>query len=318
MPSAYATIVVPTGTADGTGVDTDSLQGSRTIILGGLTEGAGEVVHIEASDDNTNWSPVVDFDANGVKIVDCASGFMRARSSSVSVAPSCSVAAEQTSILDVQMNMPVGNGTGSNENFNILGAAKTIKVMGDFEASVSLEISHDGTNFETIANFTSPGSIDINFVASVGRVRVTGYQSGAPEVSVAAAPLQSLSPEAVIAVTAQGFGFVNVVRTVFTAGAAGSADDVAILTGLPWSGAVVLDTILYVSTAVSGSTCTFRSAVGGLGIAYSDALNTAATGVKRSTALTSTPTVAGNGNIFLRRSDRGVAGTAVVYLLRTA
>jgi hypothetical protein len=317
MPSAYATIVVPTGTASGTGVDTDALQESRTIIVSDLA--AGGVVHIEASDDNTDWTPVVDFDAPGVKIVPCASGFMRARSSNVSSpAPTCIVSAEQTSILDVQMNMPVGNGTGSNANFNILGAAKTIKVMGDFEGSISLEISNDGTHFETIANFTAPGSIDIDFVASVGRVVVTGYQSGSPAVSVAAAPLQSLSPDAVIAVTAQGFGFVNVVRTTFTAGAGGAADDVTILTGLPWSGGVVLDTILYVSTAVSGSTCTFRSAVGGLGIPYSDALNTAATGVKRSTALTSTPSVAGNGNIFLRRSDSGVAGTAVVYLLRTA
>lgn len=114
-------------------------------------------------------------------------------------------------------------------------------------------------------------------------------------------------------VDANGLSPLLVIRKSFSAGGGGSADDVTIYGANAPFGFRVVDSWLYVLTAVGGSTCTLRDATGGAGNALSDAFSSAATGKKENTALTATRTIAANGTVVLRRSDNGVAGE--VFLL---
>jgi hypothetical protein len=116
-----------------------------------------------------------------------------------------------------------------------------------------------------------------------------------------------------------GVGTALTFLKVFAAGAGGAADDVAVFTPnlVPFA-LIITDVTIIVSTLVGGSTCTLRDTAGGAGAALSDALATATTGVKRNAAATTTPAVARNGTVFLRRSDSGVAGTLLISMLRTA
>jgi hypothetical protein len=314
MSNLNVNIVVPGGTANGTGVDTDALQAAKTILVSGLT---GGVVHIEGSDDNTNWFPIVDFSQSDIKFVSAVCGFIRARSSGVSGTVNCDVSAEGTTVVDVQPAMPVGNGTGAPSSIAGMGSLKTIAVTGAFQGQVTLEASLDSTNYAEVASFGSPGKKSMSFVASDVRVKVAGLTSGTPILTIAGAPAQAVVPEAVNAADATGLGIVMAITVPMVAGAAGTADDVAIYTADAPFAFRVLDTVLFISTLINPSTVTLRDAAAGAGNALSDALVSTTTGTKRNTALTALGSVALGGSLVLRRSDRGVAGTAVIYIQRT-
>ena len=78
----------------------------------------------------------------------------------------------------------------------------------------------------------------------------------------------------------------------------------------------LLDVTLLVSTAVVGSSAQLRNLSGGGGTPRSSVLSTAATGTQRNND-TQTFTFAAGGNLFLRRSDSGVAGTLILTFIRT-
>jgi hypothetical protein len=98
-------------------------------------------------------------------------------------------------------------------------------------------------------------------------------------------------------------------------GVVGTPDDVTVDAPLPL-GLRLLDVWLHVTTAVGGSTAQLRSATGGGGIGLTTALSTAATGLVRNTS-SLTPTRAAGQSIFLRRSDRGIAGDVCILCART-
>jgi len=108
-------------------------------------------------------------------------------------------------------------------------------------------------------------------------------------------------------------------RTVMVsvpAGAGGAPDDVAVYNANAPYAFDIVDVTFLCSTLVAGSTVTLRSASGGGGTAQSDALNTAATGIKRNATATAPVAVAKGGSVFLRRSDSGVAGTLLISIAR--
>lgn len=106
------------------------------------------------------------------------------------------------------------------------------------------------------------------------------------------------------------------VRKAFTALTTGTADDVTVLNAIaPWAARIV-DCWAVVTTAVGASTLTLRTAAAGGGSALSSALDSGTTGVKRNNATAATGTIAANGSLYLRRSDRAVAGEVYVLLLR--
>lgn len=115
-------------------------------------------------------------------------------------------------------------------------------------------------------------------------------------------------------------GTVKVLQKTFTALTTGSADDVTILDGtpgLPYA-CKVIDVQLFVTTEVGGSTCTLNTATGG-GAAISSDMSSNAKGHVRDAGIASgaVAVLAAGDDLYLRRSDRAVAGTVYVYLMIT-
>jgi hypothetical protein len=106
------------------------------------------------------------------------------------------------------------------------------------------------------------------------------------------------------------------IRKAFTAGVAGTPDDVVIYTANAPYAFDIVDVTALVSTAIAATTLTLRDTAGGGGAALSDALSSAATGVKRQQLATGAVAVAKGGTVVIRRSDRGVAGEVLVSILR--
>lgn len=104
------------------------------------------------------------------------------------------------------------------------------------------------------------------------------------------------------------------VRVPFTAGVAGTADDVTIFAtgGIPHKYRV-LKTEVLVSTLKAAATVTLYSAIAGGGTQLSTAISVAATG-RIIDANAATNIVAKTDGIFLRRSDRSCAGEVIITL----
>lgn len=111
------------------------------------------------------------------------------------------------------------------------------------------------------------------------------------------------------------FGVPFLIRNVFAAGAAGTADDVTIYNGNAPFAFRIVDCWVQVATAIVATTVQLRTASGGGGTALSSALSTALTGTVSNND-TASRSVASAGSVFLRRSDRGVAGTILILALR--
>jgi hypothetical protein len=108
-----------------------------------------------------------------------------------------------------------------------------------------------------------------------------------------------------------------VIRQAFTAGAGGSADDVTIFSANAPFGFRIVDTRFYISTGVALATIQLRDATAGAGNALSDAIAAAATGSLLNTLRSSTSSISTGGTLVLRRSDNGVAGEVVIFLMKT-
>jgi hypothetical protein len=112
-----------------------------------------------------------------------------------------------------------------------------------------------------------------------------------------------------------------VLRQAFvTGGAAGTADDVTVFNASAPYKFRIVDVWLVVADAEAASTVQLRTASGGLGSVLSAEIDTAALGIARQagTGLTSTAIVAKNGSVYLRRSDRNVAGELFMLVIREA
>ena len=96
----------------------------------------------------------------------------------------------------LSLDVPAGVGVGAASDCLGLASRKTIEVGGGsfFIASLTVEASHDGVNWTSIATFSGPNSPKVVDVAArYLRVRITTYASGSPDVIVSA---QAASVEA--------------------------------------------------------------------------------------------------------------------------
>lgn len=96
-------------------------------------------------------------------------------------------------------------------------------------------------------------------------------------------------------------------------GAAGTPDDVLITNALPVRCRLV-DASIIVTTHVSLSVATIRTAAGGGGSALSNDIDTATVGTKRTNA-SAAPILAAGSSLYVRRSDRSMVGTALLTLV---
>lgn len=111
------------------------------------------------------------------------------------------------------------------------------------------------------------------------------------------------------------FGVPFFITQALTGGVAGSADDVTIYNANAPFAFRILDCWLIFSVGVVGSTVQLRDTAGGGGGVLSSALASVTPGTSRNND-TSTRAVAANGSVFVRRSDRSVAGRIIIAALR--
>jgi hypothetical protein len=86
----------------------------------------------------------------------------------------------------VSLPVPLSVATGADQSVAGL-REKAVQVTGTFSATLSIEISLDGTNFAPIAattDLTAPALISIPFLAQAMRVDTTVYASGTPLCTV--------------------------------------------------------------------------------------------------------------------------------------
>lgn len=150
------------------------------------------------------------------------------------------------------------------------------------------------------------------------RAALTGAIT-APQNSNATTLANAIVAPVNLAAVASNIGALFAVRVAYVAAAAGTADDVTVYNANSPFAFRILKAFFVTSTAIGGSTVQVRSASGGGGSALSDVFSSATTGENTSTAgtITATATVAANGSVFVRRSDRGVAGEVILLCVRT-
>lgn len=102
----------------------------------------------------------------------------------------------------------------------------------------------------------------------------------------------------------------------YAAAAAGTPDDVTVYNGTAPFAFRILEAWQVTSTAIALATVQARTATGGGGSALTTAMAAVVAG-KSSDNSTATTTVAASGSVFLRRSDRGVAGETILLCVRT-
>lgn len=114
---------------------------------------------------------------------------------------------------------------------------------------------------------------------------------------------------------ASGLSPLWVIRKTFAAGAAGSADDVTVLAAAPFA-MRVLSARVVVSTVIAAATCQLRTATAGGGSALSGLVLCTLAGPidELDATFTATASVAAGAPIYMRRSDRGVAGEYIVIV----
>jgi hypothetical protein len=314
MSNAYINLPCSTGTANGATTAVATLGDKKTMVVTGLT---GGVFNVAGTDDGTNFVELLTIDHDGVYYIDAAYASMRCQSKGVTGTVTVDIGSTVNLVVDIDLNVPAGNGNGTAADTSQLGVALSFAVTGTFEAVVTLQGSNDNTNFQDIASFTGPANEEAQGPFSRMRVHISGYKSGTPIVSVGSVLADAVSPDVVGSIDSAGLGVPLVIYKSFAAGVAGTPDDVTIYNASIPFGWRILDALVYVSTNIGGSTLQLRDTAGGGGAALSDAFDSATTGIKRDVLMTATPTQAAGDSLFLRRSDRGVAGEVIIWLVRT-
>lgn len=183
---------------------------------------------------------------------------------------------------------------------NVTNASSTLPVYVSSFA-LSLDPSETVSAKRTMAQIDS--DLNLRALIAAGLVTVTFTAETGDEI--AGEPLGS-----------DVVGEMLVLHKAYTALVTGAADDVTVMAVTPFE-MRILDVQQVTTTAVGASTVTLRTAAAGAGTDLSGALASAATG-RAASVKASTDVVAKGGALFLRRSDRAVAGEIIITVLRTA
>jgi hypothetical protein len=106
-----------------------------------------------------------------------------------------------------------------------------------------------------------------------------------------------------------------VISKPFTALTPGTGDAVAVIDS-DQPEIEVLDAWVEITTAILTTAVRLHDTASGATVTYSGTLSSAVTGVVRNSGPRDTATVPAGGPVFLRRSDRGVAGTVHLLCVR--
>jgi hypothetical protein len=218
-------------------------------------------------------------------------------------------------IIEVPENSVVGRLAG--ENLEAKPA-----VNGHFATAAAIALS----KLETIPAFSvvvnsdpvnpaAPTTIAIPPNSVLGTVGGTMVAAPvvADQITNTVLTLQKLTAQTT-AVPYSGGGYFHI-RLTFTAAAAGVADDVTVLSANVPVALRILDVSVRFTTAIAASTVQLRSLAGGLGTALSSAISSGTVSLQRNDD-TTTKTCAASSSIFMRRSNRGVAGTIIITCCR--
>lgn len=159
---------------------------------------------------------------------------------------------------------------------------------------------------------------NINFISGTGITVAATDDAGNDEIELTfSATAASVTPTTVAVFgTPTNTGIPFIIYVSFAAGTPGTADDVTVFSSTAPFNFRILESWLVTGTAIGSSTVQARTATGGLGSALSTAMSSTVAG-KTSDNSTATVTVASGGSVFLRRSDRGVAGEFFAMCVRT-
>lgn len=159
---------------------------------------------------------------------------------------------------------------------------------------------------------------NINFISGSGVTVTATDDAGNDEIELTfSATAASVTPTTVAVFgTPTNTGVPFIIYVSFAASTPGTADDVTVFSGTAPFNFRILESWLVTSTAIVSSTVQAKTATGGLGSDLSTAMSSTVAG-KTSDNSTATSTVASGGSMFLRRSDRGVAGEFFAMCVRT-
>jgi hypothetical protein len=222
------------------------------------------------------------------------------------------------------MSTNLNTSTGLLEVGDDAGRAVSARVAGTFATTAALKALAadrriDGMLAATLADNRTWMFVAASSASAADGVLVPDAGTGRwlavlPGAQVGAAQLAEATGNAASAVQ---IGAEFTIRKTFAALVTGQADDVTLYAAAAPFKFRILDVVAKVSAAVALSTLTLRTATGGGGSALSSDLSSATTGTKRDDA-TASATVAAAGSVYLRRSDRAVAGEVIITCVREA
>lgn len=220
-------------------------------------------------------------------------------------------------IRSLGVDVALGNGLNFTDNLRAVRNESTgfvdvsVEGMQDVLASsASVIVASDVQRAALTGDVTA--SLNSN-ATTIAALAVNTGKLADDAVTAAKLADSSIVPENLVASITYGVPFV--ITQAMTAGAAGTADDVTIYDATAPFAFRILDVWALYSAAVIGSTIQLRSATGGGGSARSSVLTSAATGTQRNND-TATQTVGSSGSLYIRRSDRAVAGRIMVLAVR--
>lgn len=161
------------------------------------------------------------------------------------------------------------------------------------------------------ANVEVPLSGGLNFTGALEAA--LNPSSGVTDVGVGDNTLDPGHAAAAVA----GLGAAFAISVLLTAGTPGTADDVTVFAASAPFAFQILDCWGKVGTGISTKTATLRSAAAGGGSALSSALDFGTSSVTSRDNSGAAPSVSKGGSLYVRRSDRGVAGTVVILIQKT-
>lgn len=197
--------------------------------------------------------------------------------------------------------------------YTSLTAARSITVPASLTGQVYTVKDGSGNCSPTKVLTITPAAGTIEGAASITITSPYGYAT----IQFDGTNWSVVAKSASLDADAAGLSDGQVIRVAFTAGTPGTADDVTLYAANLPRKYRVLDTQLLITTAIAAQTVQLRDAAAGAGNALSDLFVCTAVGRQRDLGVgiaNVTPTVAANGSIYLRRSDRGLAGEIILWV----
>jgi hypothetical protein len=180
-----------------------------------------------------------------------------------------------------------------------------------YVADLYVTIAASGSITTTRAASDLPRMAGLQSLIQVGTVSASVTFTATEQAS-------GLVGQGIVAQAATGVSTEEVVRVPLTAGTPGTADDVTVyaLGKLPAAKLRVMEAYALISTNIAASTLQIRSATGGLGTLCGEISSAALGHADLDTTVTASQVLTNGASVglFIRRSDRGVAGEVFITL----